>query len=204
MLRQHADTTVLGVGYARLVKKLGGVALVAAVLLLAGCSSSQPVIEDATSGAAPASPTAEPSRTASSTPTASADASALCAAYEGAPNAQADGGAIEAQVAAVPLPQGIQLTPGVQTITSVENPGSFETVVRVCSESLTEDALIEIGNAIAVPLSQSAAGDTLSVLVVSGWSPDGDTLKQDETITTEFQMYTWNPNAAVPLSSNWE
>lgn len=184
------------------MKKLGGAAVAAlSVILLAGCSAPAPEAAPAATSAPAASSVAP---VASPSPSVTPTAAATCDSYPPLVSEQADGGAVEAQVAAIALPDGVTLNPGVQTITSVDEPGTFETVVRVCSAPLSEEALIEVGNAIAVPLSQTPAGETVTSLVISGWSPGGATLTKGEAVTTEFQLYTWNPNAAVPLSSNWK
>lgn len=187
--------------YAQPMKKLGGAAILAAVMIItSGCSAPEPAptVTVTVDAIAPSQSQAPPPS--------STESSAVeeCAAYETDPVAQADGGMIADQIAGAPLPEGVLLNPGVQTIASADRPGMYETVVRVCSEPLSNADLIEVGNAVAVPLAQSPAADTLTTLIITGWSPDGKYLKKDASVTADFQMYTWNPDAAAPISSNWK
>jgi len=92
-----------------------------------------------------------------------------------------------------------------QVITSVDEPGMLEAVARVCSTSMTKAELIEVGNAIAMSIKADPINESVAVLKVSGWAPGADgQLAKGDTITTDYQLYTWDPSAAVPLSNNWD
>ena len=54
----------------------------------------------------------------------------------------------------------------------------------------------------AVTIKPGKASDDLAVLVVSAWQPDGDTITQGETVRTDYQLFTWEPDS--PMVSNWE
>lgn len=69
---------------------------------------------------------------------------------------------------------------------------------------MSDPQLIEVASAIAVSVKANPVGELLEVLVVSAWHPDGEFLAQGETATTDYSLYTWDPSAAAPMSSNWE
>ncbi len=105
----------------------------------------------------------------------------------------------------MPLPETVAMNPGVQIITSTEREGMFEAVVRVCSERLTRDELIDLASDIAAAVKADPASASLAELVVTGWSPAGDTIDRDESVRTEYSMFTWDPTtSSVPLSKNWD
>ena len=184
------------------------VAAATAALLLAGCSTA---VDQDTGSPTAATTTATQSDVAASKPTPSAATSttappASCADYPASaidePAAEQE--AIAAAVGAA-LPDGIELKPGVQVIDSTSEPGQVEAVVRICQGSqMSEAELIEVASAIAVAIKADPVSDALEVLVVSSWYPDGEYLAQGGSVTTEYGMYTWDPDAAAPMASNWE
>lgn len=193
-----------------MIRRVLAAGLLAAVTVLAGCSapaepnpSSSPTSEPT---AAPTPETSAPTETPPPTDVSAAGPPELCIKYVAPEVAQADGGAGIAEAAArAELPAAVVLNPGVQTITSVDRPGMIEAVVRVCSDPMTEAELVDVASAIAVAIKSDPASELLSVLVVSSWSPgEGEYLQQDESVTSDFQLYTWDPGAGAPLSSNWD
>lgn len=178
-------------------------ALIFLAVALAGCTASVPAVTPTVIASSTVEAQSEPPVSPSSDPASATPQ--LCLDYEPPAASDEDGGAIAAVVATAELPKDVVLNPGVQTIQSVESPGMFETVVRICSTPMGEDRLKEIASTVAVSLAGSPAADSLSVLVVSAWTPGaGDYLEQVESVSTEFQLYTWDEVAAVPLASNWE
>lgn len=114
------------------------------------------------------------------------------------------GAAVVTGAKAADLPSDVALAPGVQVISSTKRPGTYEAVVRVCSEPLDRAELIAIANVIAVSITRAAGGsDGLSVLVVSAWHPDGQYLGQGESVRTQFSTFTWDPSGP-PLDRHWE
>lgn len=177
---------------------LTGIALLA--IALTGCSASA-TPAPAASTAAAAAPHASSSPT-----TADTAAPAGCTSYTPLPSVQATGGdAVASAIAQAKLPAGVVLNPGVQTIPSTEKSGMVEVVARVCSVELDRGQLIDVGNAIALAAKADSSSEAISLLLVSSWMPGADgMLTKGDTVKTEFQLYTWNPDAAVPLSNNWK
>lgn len=97
------------------------------------------------------------------------------------------------------------MNPGPQIITSTEKPGMFEAIVRICSAPLTDDDLREAANQIAMTIKGDQSSETLALLYVSAWEPgeDGE-LKEAGSVRAEYQMFTWDPAAARPMSKNWD
>lgn len=177
---------------------LTGIALLA--IALTACSASPtPAPATSTAAAADSHVSTSPTTVAATTP-------AGCTSYTPPPNVQASGGdAIASAIAQAKLPAGVILNPGVQTITSTERPGVLEVVARVCSAELDRSQLIDVGNTIALAAKADPSSEAISLLLVSSWMPGADgMLTKGDTVKTEFQLYTWNPDAAVPLSNNWK
>jgi hypothetical protein len=147
------------------VRKLGGVAVVTVSLVLAGCSPSEPAS------------TPFPDRPP-----------AGCIAAEFADKQQVEGGAaVVAAVTRAEIPLTVNLKPGVQTTTSVTEPGLIDVTVGVCSSPLSEEELSGVADDIALALRSDPSSERIAVLAVSGWFPDAaGTLQQGESVTTEF------------------
>ncbi len=148
-------------------------------------------------------PAPEPEPEPEPTPEVPAD----CAAYVGTEMSTPAGAEqLQAALEASPLPNGVAMKPGVQLVGSTQRPGEFDAVVRICSEPLNMDTLKEIATAIATETKLNTASELLSTLTVSSWSPDTNhKLKQGETVSTEFAIYTWDAaTSGVPLKNNWE
>lgn len=185
----------------------------AALLTLVALTACTPTpAVTAPPSAAPAS-TPKPHAFASTTPTpepttsAGAVPPAACLAYDDAseiPNAEGADPLIDA-IASATLPPGVVLTPGVQVIDSTES-GKLDAVVRICSDPLAPDELIDVANELAVTLYGSAARELVGRLTVSPWVPDGEAIAQDTAIrarSTDFPAHAWDPSSG-PLDSNWE
>lgn len=185
----------------------------AALLTLVALTACAPTSAGTAPPSAAATSTPKPHAFASATPppepTASASAAppAACLAYDQSPplpNAEGSAPLLDA-IAATTLPPGVVLTPGVQVITSTES-GKLDAVVRICSEPLGPDGLVDVGNQIAAAVYASDARDLLSRLVISPLVPDGDAIVQDPATrprSTDYAAHSWDP-ATGPHDGNWE
>lgn len=119
----------------------------------------------------------------------------------------ADGGdQIAAAAGAATLPATVVLNPGVQVITSVDEPGMLEAVARVCSTPLSGADLVAVATTIAAAIYADPSHEQLAVLVVSSWTPDDGTeyLEQVATITAaNYQNYLWD-NTTGALKAAWQ
>lgn len=168
-------------------------------LMITGCSATT---------AEPQVSTIETPPTARATPTITASADAPpqgCIEYVPSQMPNPDGGdAIAAAAATAVLPSDVILNPGVQVVTSVDEPGMLEAVARVCSEPMTEVKLIEIATAIAAAIYADPSHVALSTLTVSSWHPAGQQLEQGETVRVDdYQLYLWD-NTTGALKSAWQ
>lgn len=199
------------------MRKLWGVAPLIAVALLAGCSGESVAVATSSATATVAleetpkvavAPTLTPTSSPTSTASALADAAPVaCVDYEGAQIGHADGGeAIAAAASQAALHPLVVLNPGVQTVVSTDKPGMIDAVARICSNVMSKSDVIAVANAIAVSIKGDPSSDILSVLIVQAWHPGADGfLSQGESVTTDFQSYTWDASAsAVPLDINWD
>lgn len=175
-----------------------------ALLVLAGCSAP-PETPDAEPSPSASVPVAAPSSTPQETVEPAED---LCVTYQPGEPSIAPGAEVLAQAAAsAQLPEGVTLNPGMQIITSVDRPGEFEAVARLCSDAMTGDVLAEAASAIAVAIAALPERPPLAVMKASAWEPaengylDGADV---DTISTDFELYTWDPNAGPPLATNWD
>ena len=104
------------------------------------------------------------------------------------------------------LPENVTLKIGVQVITSVDDPGTFEVVARVCSDPLMRDELVAVGNSIAKAIYTVPTHEQVTLLMISPWVPDGDSVKQDRNlgvIQTDYEVFLWDTTNR-PLDSNWK
>jgi hypothetical protein len=117
----------------------------------------------------------------------------------------ADTGPVGAAVTGAVVAPEISLVLGTQVIGSTDDPGMEEVVVRLCSAPLNDDELISAANAIALALYLSPAGDQVSLLKVSSWTPDGaGSIEQDRSVTCdEYQLYLWDATPDL-LRANWQ
>lgn len=183
------------------------------MLLLSGCvAANDPAVKDAPTVTATQTATetvqATPSPSSMATPPPAPPSLVVaktCADYSTTQlgDSSAEHAALSAAAVSA-LPAGVELKPGVQVVESLE-PGKIEAVVRICQDTpMSGPQLIEIASAIAVSVKADPVSELLEVLVVSAWHPDGEYLAQGETVTTDYGLYTWDPSAAAPMSSNWE
>ncbi len=104
------------------------------------------------------------------------------------------------------LPENVTLKLGVQVITSVDDPATFEVVARVCSDFLMREELVAVGNSIAKAVYAVPTHEQVTLLMISPWVPDGDSVKQDENlgvIQTDYELFLWDTTNR-PLDSNWK
>ncbi len=136
----------------------------------------------------------EPSQTNETLP-------AECASYETTPSS--DGEPIADVVANMALPDTIALI-GTQVVSSTDNTGMFDAVIRTCSGELSSDEAFNLGNSFAQAIYASPAGSTLGSLRVTSWVPDGSgSIKESIKIRCEdFQIYLWDN--VVSIDGNWE
>lgn len=178
-------------------------------LLLAGCSGEDQAEAPTT---APSSEATSPSPSTSSSapaPSTSATSASPVAGEvppecEREPSTLDDTGPIGQAAGAVATPPGV-VTMGTQLVTSTDVPGTTEVVVRPCSAGLAEADLIALAAAYAAAIDQSAEGDTVSLLKVSMWVPDGaGSIEQELSATTDrFALIQWDSPLATSPSS-WE
>lgn len=122
------------------------------------------------------------------------------------PSTPSDTSAVGVAAAAVELPAGVVLNPGIQIIPSTDDPGAVEVVARVCSEGVDRSGLVEAGNAIAKAIYADPSRDTVTLLMVSSWVPTGDYLDMQpdlDRIQTDYELYLWDAEPSR-LASNWE
>lgn len=184
-MRRHVATVPLVVG-----------------LFLTSCSAGDAVPPEALEAAVPPSATV----TQTTEPSAPAEPEQSCDDYdllESAP-AEPGGAQLAAAAAAVDLPEGVSLVPGVQSITSAGESGMIDMVARICSSPMSKSRLIEVANIIALAVKAEPASESLATLVVSAWYPNGEYLGEGEKVSADFQLYTWDPAAAAPMASNWD
>lgn len=177
---------------------------------LAGCASEPPA-EQASNEPAPSLPSSTPEVPEPSAPAEthapSTTPPTACLEYEGTAIAPPPGAeALQAALEGAPLPTHIAMNPGVQIVTSTDRPGTFEAVVRICSDTIQSDELKTAATGIAVATKADPSSDLMSRLTVSGWSPDSSNkLQQGETVSTQYQTYTWDDQTSgVPLDNNWD
>lgn len=110
------------------------------------------------------------------------------------PTASKDKGRIAVAVASAHVPSTVSLILGTQVIGSIEKQGMSEVVVRLCSAPLTDDELVDVAVIIARAIYAAPGHDTVSLLKVSSWVPDGsDSVKQDHSATTDdYQLTLWD------------
>ena len=110
------------------------------------------------------------------------------------PTASKDKGRIAVAVASAHVPSTVSLILGTQVIGSIEKQGMSEVVVRLCSAPLTDDELVDVAVIIARTIYAAPGHDTVSLLKVSSWVPDGsDSVKQDHSATTDdYQLTLWD------------
>ncbi|SDR70505.1 hypothetical protein [Microbacterium paraoxydans] len=178
------------------MRKSVAAGVLAAGMFLGGCAAQTPPETTTTS------PAPEPTVSApESTPTASAaEVPQECVDYVAPPSPGSE--AMQAVGATAVLPDGVVLNPGFQVLNSIDEPGKVEAVARVCSDGLTDDELVDVGEAIAATLYAHPIHETLTLLKVSSWVPTGDHLDRDpgvDVITTDYELYLWDD----PRPSNW-
>ena len=91
-------------------------------------------------------------------------------------------------------------------ITSTDDPGTFEVVVRVCSDPLMRDELVAVGNRIAKAIYAVPTHEQVTLLMISPYVPDGDSVKHDDNlrvIQTDYELFLWDTTNR-PLDSNWK
>lgn len=187
---------------------------VLAAMLLAGCAGEEPPAADtSTQENSPMATTAPPVNTSSPTAPATVNTETANADPDGVPaecteqraSAMADTGPVGAAVTGAVVAPEISLVLGTQVIGSTDDPGMEEVVVRLCSAPLNDDELISAANAIALALYLSPAGDQVSLLKVSSWTPDGaGSIEQDRSVTCdEYQLYLWDATPDL-LRANWQ
>ncbi|NLP82566.1 hypothetical protein HF576_01765 [Microbacterium sp. CFH 90308] len=116
------------------------------------------------------------------------------------------GAQIQAAANGAPLPPGVvQLGPP-QIIASVDEPGTYEAVVRICSEPIDREQLVVVGNIIAKTIYSDPSHESLSVLVVTSWVPDGagSVETADSIRTRDYSVILWDSETAPPNASAWE
>ncbi len=187
---------------------LFGVATVA--LLLAGCSSGT---EDPSAPTTPtvARPTTEPAAEpveseppASEYPTPTPTAATVPAQCLAATSAQTEGDPIAEAAATAALPDGVTLQLGTQVIPSIDLPGEFEAVSRICSSTLTEYEHRAIATEIARAIYASGAGESLASLRVTSWVPDGDAIADAGSLRVEdYGLVLWDSTTAN-LDAMWK
>lgn len=103
------------------------------------------------------------------------------------------GAAIQAATQTVVLPAGVSLLV-TQVVTSTEEEGMLEAVVRVCSEPLSDEQVAGIANAMATAIYAAPAKERLSDLYVSTYVPGaGGTERGGLSLKTEsYQSYLWD------------
>ena len=104
------------------------------------------------------------------------------------------------------LPENVTLKIEVQVITSTDDPGTFEVVVRVCSDPLMRDELVAVGNRIAKAIYAVPTHEQVTLLMISPYVPDGDSVKHDDNlrvIQTDYELFLWDTTNR-PLDSNWK
>jgi hypothetical protein len=130
---------------------------------------------------------------------------AECEEASSTSGADADGGAIAAASESAVIPASVSRQIGTQVISSVDQPGMYEAVVRVCSEPLAREQLLEIANAVALAIYSDPSHETLTLLKVSSWVPDGaGSVEQDYSLTTDsYQDYLWD-NTTGAIDAAWK
>jgi hypothetical protein len=180
------------------------------ITVLAGCSPTAP---DETAAPSPAA--SSPEATASTSPEESQtpadevteDASVTAEGYPEACDTSAPAGTADSPVAtaaaSAEMPAGVTLRLGTQVIGSVDDPGMVEAVARICSEPLTADELTAVATTIAQAIYKDPSHETLTLLKVSSWVPDGaGSIKQEHSVDTDYELFLWDADPSL-LPSNW-
>ena len=181
-------------------------ALVSAVSLSACSSAGGEVPQPAEKSTA--APTSTPAPSASAPELAAGPVGEPCADYSAPSSPALPAGSEEIAAAAegAGLPDNITLKLGVQVITSVDDPGMFEVIARLCGGPLQEEELLTAGNSIAKAIYSVPTRDQVTLLMISPWVPDGDSVKQDENlgvIQTDYELFLWDTTNRS-LESNWQ
>ena len=98
------------------------------------------------------------------------------------------------------------LNPGLQVIPSTDDPGMVEAVARVCSAGVDRAELVEAGNAIAQAIYADPSHDSVTLLMVSSYTPAGEYLDKQpgiDVIKTDYELFLWDAGAET-LDRNWE
>ncbi len=178
--------------------------VVAAVLLLAGCSAAADAPEPSPppSSASP-SPSTDPTTPEPSPSETVEEVTGPPEQCEQATSAGTDGDPIADAAQGADLPETVTLHLGVQVIDSTEIEGASEVVARICSEPLTDDDLRESATAIARAVYVADAGADITRFVVTSWVPDGDSIQEDASVHVDsFGDYLWESDTA-PLDAHW-
>ena len=178
------------------VRKLLVLAALLGALSLSACSTAEREVSQA---GVPSTP--DPARSSEVTPEPTVEpAGEPCASYsppEPTPLLTPQAGAEEIVTAAqnAEMPENVTLKIGVQVITSVDDPGTFEVVARVCSDPLMRDELVAVGDSIAKAIYAVPTHELVTLLMISPWVPDGDSVKQDDNlgvIQTDYELFLWD------------
>lgn len=164
----------------------------ATIVLLTGCAATP-------------QPTTTPAATP--TPTTPVAAVTLCDTYDPGDRTHAPGGdEIQTVLEQTPLPEPITLNPGLQTVHTTGEPDGIEAVIGICAPTpLAHTELVDVATTLAIAIRHTpAAEDTLQRLVVTAWTPAGEYLDTTGHVATDYQTFTWDPDAATPPTENWD
>lgn len=161
-----------------------------ALLALTGCSSSDSADETTTTEA-----------------TATTEAAAVPAncTTSASDNTFEDETGIGAALADVPMPDGVILV-GTQTVTSTDDPGSYDVVARVCSSGLDEASHRSVATDLATA-AEGAERPEIASMRVSSWIPEGKYTNSERTLLIDdYELYLWSGDFADGIEpvDRWE
>lgn len=173
---------------------------------MSGCSAGESDAQEVTETSSPApQTTTEPETTPTTEPAAPVEpvTSGPPAECLTATSTTTEGDPVAAAAQRATLPEGVSNAIGTQVISSTKREGMFEAVARICSEPLSLDELKAVATTIAQAIYADPANETVSLLKVSSWVPDGSgSIDQQQSVDTDYQMYLWDADPSL-LPSNW-